>query len=529
MTKQRWHKAINIAMALALVAMLAVALLPQPTYAHPDPDWYDAKWTYRRTITIDHTKVDNVADPSTTYAGFPILVYATGLSNVAADGADIRFTSSDAVTELPREIESYSSGTLYAWVQVNLTKDAGDLTDDEIYMYYGNAAATEPAADDPYGSQNVWDSYYTHVVHLQTDAIDSTSNGYNGTEVGTPDDVTGKILGAQDFIRTSTEYYYFSPFMVGVTDVTIEFWAEVNSAADGNIKALWGEDTKVYINVNATGDLNIISDSFGVLADTGYDYNDNTWHHVVYQLHAQVSGTDNRRVWVDGVKVYTEDVNDASIGWKGNALPQLGAAKGAVTWDGGIDEYRLSSAVGDLGAFRSDGWIKTSYTNQNAPADFRTLGSETRNWESYSDSDHLIVCDSFADSTNHVYMFGEGFASGTTKVGWYDGGNALKQTDTYSSWGGGILNWSECDLMSFAGPPPTAAAGTWHAVVLLQADDIPAAYADAIADPDYVVDDSFEVDASAVPEFPVVMAAIGVAGLCFGIYYWMRKRVCRVC
>ena len=122
--------------------------------------WYDSDWSYRRQITIDHTSVEDVADPSTTYAEFPVLVYATGLSNILPNGADIRFTSSDGVTELPREIESYTGGTLYAWVKLTLTKDASDSTNDIIYMYYGNVLATEPAPDSTYGSENVWDSNF---------------------------------------------------------------------------------------------------------------------------------------------------------------------------------------------------------------------------------------------------------------------------------------------------------------------------------------------------------------------------------
>ena len=44
------------------------------------------------------------------------------------------------------------------------------------------------------------------------------------------------------------------------------------------------------------------------------------------------------------------------------------------------------------------------------------------------------------------------------------------------------------------------------------------------SDPDYIVEDSFDVEQSAIPEFPTVITVIVVAGLCFGIYYWMRKR-----
>ena len=46
----------------------------------------------------------------------------------------------------------------------------------------------------------------------------------------------------------------------------------------------------------------------------------------------------------------------------------------------------------------------------------------------------------------------------------------------------------------------------------------------ALASPALVANRSFEVAAEAIPEFPTVIAAIMVAGSCFGIYYWMRKR-----
>jgi hypothetical protein len=39
-----------------------------------------------------------------------------------------------------------------------------------------------------------------------------------------------------------------------------------------------------------------------------------------------------------------------------------------------------------------------------------------------------------------------------------------------------------------------------------------------------VVEDTFEVAESAIPELPTVVTGIAVAGMCFVIYYWMRKR-----
>src|SRR5450759_3001929 len=111
--------------------------------------WYNSSWAYRRQITIDHTKV------ASDEANFPVLISLDALSNIQANGTDIRFTSSDGITELPREIESYSLGSLRALVKVPTLSSS---TDTVIYMYYGNSGATEPAASSTYGSQNVWQS-----------------------------------------------------------------------------------------------------------------------------------------------------------------------------------------------------------------------------------------------------------------------------------------------------------------------------------------------------------------------------------
>jgi hypothetical protein len=118
-------------------------------------------------------------------------------------------------------------------------------------------------------------------------------------------------------------------------------------------------------------------------------------------------------------------------------------------------------------------------------------------------------------------MKGDGFPGGTIKVGYYDGSGILRQTDAYDEFGGGIVDDSECLFTSYAG---VAAEGIWHAVVLRQTDDLPNTYGGAIADPDYVSDDDFYVASSAIPEFPTVTTFIVVLGLCFGIYFWIRKR-----
>ena len=66
-------------------------------------NWWDANWTYRKKITINHTKIDS------DLTDFPVLVKLTSanfdFSKANADGFDIRFTSDDGTTLLKFERE----------------------------------------------------------------------------------------------------------------------------------------------------------------------------------------------------------------------------------------------------------------------------------------------------------------------------------------------------------------------------------------------------------------------------------------
>jgi len=156
----------------------------------------------------------------------------------------------------------------------------------------------------------------------------------------------------------------------------------------------------------------------------------------------------------------------------------------------------------------------------------KTLGS-------YSNSLRTTVSNDFTTYGDTVYIYGENFdTTGTYKVAYYDGGTAHDgadgakvETDTYTDDPDGILDESQCRPADYE----TSSYGTWHAVVYKTTETMPTSY-DLVSTGDaaYVVTDSFTVQQAAIPEFPTVMAAIGVAGLCCGIYFWMRKRYRRV-
>lgn len=222
--------------------------------------------------------------------------------------------------------------------------------------------------------------------------------------------------------------------------------------------------------------------------------------------------------WTDPVKQFTLTATAETPYTYGGIADNWGHAW--TTSELSDANFRVQVINGDTKVNKSDrdfslDWIPVSVTF-------------TAPWESYNDPEHLVIEDNFANTTNHVYMEGTGFATGNYDVGYYDGVGSwvlLALDENIAVGGDGILN-SEYDITT---DQEAAADNWWHALVQPASGytDLPGSYAVAIADPDVyglMANDSFFVEASAIPEFPTVMAGIMVAGLCFGIYYWMRKR-----
>jgi uncharacterized protein (DUF362 family) len=190
-----------------------------------------------------------------------------------------------------------------------------------------------------------------------------------------------------------------------------------------------------------------------------------------------------------------------------------------MTKDGDIYSITVPDTVSEYQILAQDEHFNTA-NSASEPYDY--------DWESYSDLEHTTVENSFSGSTNHVYMRGEGFdTTGTYKIAYYDGGTnhdgadgAQIQVDVYTNDADGILE-SECLFTSDG----SSSYGTWHAVVYKTTGAMPNSY-DLVSnsDPDYVVEDSFYVEQSAIPEFPTALGAIVALVLSACIYLWFRRK-----
>jgi len=170
----------------------------------------------------------------------------------------------------------------------------------------------------------------------------------------------------------------------------------------------------------------------------------------------------------------------------------------------------------------------TCLKTPNTSKDQNNYFDNIKIWGSYSETGRTTVSNNFTTYGVSVYMYGENFDTSVTyKVGYYDGGTAHDGAD-------GALLFTDSDTTldgifnAFAIRPadyPLSSYGLWHAVVYKTTGDMPNSY-DLVSTGDtaYTITDSFTADVECIPEFPTVFAAIGVGGLCFGTYWWMRRR-----
>ena len=361
-------------------------------------NWYNNSWTYRKKITIDKTKV-----PNTNQTNFPVLVSLTGLSNINASGTDIRFTSSNGTTELAREIESYSNGTLVAWVKVPTLSTSVNT---EIFMYYGNTSATEPAASATYGSRSVWSNSYAGVWHLKEtgtnpQVFDSTINAKNSTaQTWTP--TTGKIGGGGNFSATSITIPG-SPISNVSNDWTFSGWMKPSSLIQNGFIFMngiggvgFGIGSSIANDLNGNRLRGVYE--LSAWAISSYVFSDTTtWHYVQMRRASGVT-----QFFIDGVLVTgTWNINSANYNYADSKIGGVRAFSGA------IDEVTVSPIA------RSADWIKTEYNNQNNPSTFYSVaseetvtnsatngGSEVTNYTVTSNPDSIV----FSSSTSPIIV-----------------------------------------------------------------------------------------------------------------------------
>ncbi len=136
--------------AQSIIIILLTILLFLPALPAHATTWWDTDYTYRIKITFDNS----ACSENLTNWAVPIVLSTTNFTFAHAqiDSDDIRFVDSDDSTALSYYAEAWNAASkAIFWVKVPQI-DASSATD-FIYMYFGNAAATNNESP-----TNVWTS-----------------------------------------------------------------------------------------------------------------------------------------------------------------------------------------------------------------------------------------------------------------------------------------------------------------------------------------------------------------------------------
>ena len=327
---------------------------PDPLPLGAGDPWWNTGWSYRKEITVDHSKVAG------NLLNFPVLINITDddLKDDAQDnGNDVVFTD-DSGNKLNHEIEFFngSTGELVAWVNVTSLSSTVDTV---LYMYYGNFGCSSQE-----NIAGVWDSSFVMVQHLNETTgthYDSTSYGNDGTPYGSLNqDAAGKVDGADDFDGTD-DHVQCPQVFSDETQFTIDAWIYPETGARYFVSQ-WssnqGAFLQTYTHTNGTSVVQLYVNNY----QTGLEISFNSWHHVV----GTFDGTTGK-IYLDAG---APSSIAASLTWPSENTYIGDRSTFNRQFHGTIDEVRISDIA------RSASWIKTSYMNQVDPSGFYSIGGE---------------------------------------------------------------------------------------------------------------------------------------------------------
>jgi hypothetical protein len=325
---------------------------------------WNSKWQYRKTITIDHTKVQ------VDLLNFPVLISLKSDCDLAAhaqaDGDDLFFTDAQG-TKLNHEIELYncSTGRLVAWVNVTCLSSVKDTV---LYLYYGNTQC---------GSQQnkggTWNAEYLMVHHMNKPGTiyDSTAHELNAKGCGVTTSSIGKIDSCKYFDNINDRYDFGTPAMLNpeLNSWTISLWTKITHL-EPYFKMLrkWGCNSGFILYLyNGWGGHNYFKVGDGIKSVYRYwdkSWSDGYWHYLTIVINRNSNKID---LYLDGI--LHNGKGSGNIAGIGN-ITSLSSFRLYGGLNGLHDEFTISTTV------RSSDWIKTCYINQKNPATFFSIGNQ---------------------------------------------------------------------------------------------------------------------------------------------------------
>jgi len=140
-----------------VLLLTALLLAPLPAFGWVFGNDGGGTWQYRIEVTVPAANVD------ANLTNFPVYVDASDLpadfhTNIKSDACDVRWATSDGVTETAGYPLTYDAGTDTGEFYF-LAPSLSSSVDNTFYVYYGNPSATCYLTTDTYGQEAVWPDF----------------------------------------------------------------------------------------------------------------------------------------------------------------------------------------------------------------------------------------------------------------------------------------------------------------------------------------------------------------------------------
>ncbi len=288
-------------------------------------------------------------------ANLPVLVnLGTNLpgftygSFASSSGGDLRFADASGVRLIPHEIDEWNTGGVSSvWVQVPLLASTNDF----IWAYWGNPAATNPPASTTNGA--VWAPAHNLVWHLKEGGFPyADSTGQYPATSGVPAVSVGGFIGHGISLNGSSQYLNAGPINMGGA-FTLSAWIKLSSSAT-NIQTIWAnkiggwnsDGFALYVDSFNTADQKLILETGdgtngSAVASGPGAVSFGQWHRVVAVVN-RTAGTG--QLFVDGTNVTQSGSVTTTLG--NQAAVNLGRfTDGSFRLTGTIDEARIEAGT----------------------------------------------------------------------------------------------------------------------------------------------------------------------------------------
>jgi biopolymer transport protein ExbB len=315
--------------------------------------YWDTAWTARARISVNpvgiSASVDDVPVAVRLHSGnFNFL-------DAEADGADLRFISSDDKTELPFHIEKYDSVNELAVIWVLLPKvNPADKTA-HFWLYYGNDAAA-PVPESGTG----WDSGTAAVFHFSEKALLRNASSKWLAASGEVSAQKNALLGEAALFKGSALRIEPDPGLALKTGGGFTYSAWIRPGASPQQAVLYNQGP---FSIRIDGQkLTLVSDGASV---SGGEVKASTWQHV-----AATAGGGKAALYING----------APAGTGNFALPDVQAEVSiGEGYLGELDEVQLARVA------RSEDWVKLAAAGQGADSQLLKVGKASTDGDEEDD------------------------------------------------------------------------------------------------------------------------------------------------